>query len=1134
VTVTAASSPARAPRSFWALWVTQFQGAFSDNVHKQLVQFIVIAVAVSQKERDWLTGLVGVLFAAPFILFSMTGGWLADRFSKRSVTIGVKLLEVGIMALATVGLALVNVPLLLICVFLMSLQSALFGPSKYGLLPELLPEKELSWGNGVLQLGTNVAIVSGIAIAGWLSDLFTGRLIWCGLILVALAMGGTLASLGIRRLPARAPHRRFNANAVGDFLKQWQVIRHDRVLYLAVLGNSYFTFLGSLLILTILIYGKDGLHATDTQVGLLQAAVAVGIGVGSFAAGYLSGRKIEYGLVPLGALGITVGTALASRPGLDLAAFAWHLGWLGFFGGFFCVPTGALIQHRPAPDAKGAALGAANTLSFVGVVVASATFVGLRKLGLSAPDIFLTAAGLTLTGTLYVLWLLPDALLRLLLWMLTHSIYRIRVEGRDHIPERGGALFVCNHVSFVDALLLQAATDRPLRCIMFKDIYEHPLIKPFAKIARHIPISSHQRPREMIHSLRQASEAIRNGEVIVIFAEGQITRIGQLLPFRRGFERIMKGLDAPIIPIGLDNVWGSIFSYEKGRFLWKVPRYFPYPVTVSFGKPLPPTATPFEVRQAVQELNTDAWVHRKPQMLLVHRAFVRKARNHPRRFFMADARTPRLNFGVALTKTIFLARRLRDPWRGQEMVGVLLPPSVGGALVNYAALLSGKVPVNLNYTVSDPVLAHCAQQCRLQTVVTSRAFLEKVKLTLPGQPLYLEDLTAHASLLEKLSALALTWTMPVSLLERLLRSGDAEAPPADRLDSLATIIFSSGSTGDPKGVMLTHYNIASNIDQLGQTFAFTRRDRILGILPFFHSFGFTGTLMAPAVLGFGVVYHVSPLDAKAIGALVQQYRVTFLLATPTFLQMYHRACDSAQFGSVEFILTGAEKLPDRLAQAFEDKFGLRPMEGYGATECSPAVAVNTHDFRAAGLRQVGAKRGKIGHPLPGVSVRIVDPDTGAPKPVGEPGLLLVRGPNVMAGYLGKPDQTAAAMRDGWYVTGDIATQDEDGFLQITDRLSRFSKIGGEMVPHLKIEEKLQELAGRTDQCFAVAGVPDEKKGERLVVLHTLPDIQPIQEKLLGSDLPNLWKPKDFVFVEKLPYLGTGKLDLRKVKELALL
>jgi acyl-[acyl-carrier-protein]-phospholipid O-acyltransferase/long-chain-fatty-acid--[acyl-carrier-protein] ligase len=374
--------------------------------------------------------------------------------------------------------------------------------------------------------------------------------------------------------------------------------------------------------------------------------------------------------------------------------------------------------------------------------------------------------------------------------------------------------------------------------------------------------------------------------------------------------------------------------------------------------------------------------------------------------------------------------------------------------------------------------------------------------------------------------------LPVGLLESSLGRGKRPV----ELDDLATIIFSSGSTGEPKGVMLSHYNIGSNIQQLEQVLGLTHQDRVLGVLPFFHSFGFTGTLCLPAVVGVGAVYHSNPLDAKTIGPLVKKHKLTFLLATPTFLQLYMRGCGAEDFGSLRLVMTGAEKLPERLATAFEEKFGIRPLEGYGCTECGPGVAVNTDDFRSAGFMQVGGKRGKIGHPLPGVSVHIVDPQNGTPLPLGQAGLMLVRGPNIMQGYLGRPEKTAEVLKDGWYVTGDIAALDEDGFLQITDRLSRFSKIGGEMVPHIRVEEQLHELAGVTEQTFAVAGVPDEKKGERLVVLHKLADgtLQATLEKLAQSDLPNLWKPRpdQFFHVEALPYLGTGKIDLRKVKEMA--
>ena len=506
---------------------------------------------------------------------------------------------------------------------------------------------------------------------------------------------------------------------------------------------------------------------------------------------------------------------------------------------------------------------------------------------------------------------------------------------------------------------------------------------------------------------------------------------------------------------------------------------------------------------------------------------------------MADPQTPAINFGNALARSVFLARRLKNIWNAQEMVGLLLPPSVGGALANYAAMLCGKVPVNLNYTVSEQTLASCVEQCGIKTVLTSRAFLEKVKLNVPGEVVYLEDVAANPKRREKLRAFLFVRFLPTASLEKSLRTDPIQNPRSkiqNDLDSLATVIFSSGSTGEPKGVMLSHYNIASNIDQLDQVFHLTTRDRFLGILPFFHSFGFTAALCLPAQLGVGVVFHVNPLDARTIGPLVRDYAITFLLTTPTFLQLYLRACAPEQFGSLRVVMTGAEKLPDRLAIAFEEQFGIRPLEGYGCTECAPAVAVNAPDFRSAGFHQVGAKRGKIGQALPGVSVRIVDVTSGEPVPLGQSGLLLVRGPNVMRGYLGKPEKTAEVLREGWYTTGDVATLDEDGFLQITDRLSRFSKIGGEMVPHIKVEEKLHECAGATEQTFVVTSVADEKKGERLVVLHKLADdkLRECLEKFGVCELPNLWKPKAdaFVRVENFPLLGTGKLDLRKVKELA--
>jgi len=1117
---------------FWSLVITQFQGAFNENGLKNLVVFLLLGMAMQQADRDRLVFIVGMLFSVPFILFSMTGGFLADRYSKRTVTIGTKFLEMAVMGLAIAGLGWQNLHLEMAAVFLASTQAALFGPSKYGLLPELLPESLLSWGNGVLELGTFLAVIAGGVSGAFLADFFQSHQQWSGVIFLGLSGVGLIFSLGIGKVPAADPAKKFRANPIGDLWEQGRLIRKDRVLWLAVLGNTYFWFLGALLTANIVFYGSDVLHISSTRTGILQAAVAIGIGLGSLTAGYLSSGKVEYGLIPLGSVGMTVFGILLSGPNLSFTHVLVLLSALGFAAGFFAVPVNALIQHRPDEKDRGGVIAAANLLSFVGIGGAAGIYyVFQHYTHLSPPNIFLCASLMTVAATVYVLYLLPDALLRLLLWIATHTLYRIHLQGRDQVPAKGGALLVPNHVSMVDAVLLIASIDRPIRFLMFQGSYDHPLVKPFAKIMGVIPISSQLRPREMIQSLRTATQALKDGEVVCIFPEGQMTRIGQMLPFRRGMERIVKGVDVPIIPVNLGGVWGSIFSFERGRFLWKVPRRIPYPVTVTFGRPMPATTGAQEVRQAVQELSAEAYQFRKRYMRTLHRSFVQTARRHPFRFAMADGRTPKVRFGKALTGTIFLARRLRPAWRDQKMVGILLPPSVPGALINLAALMMGKVPVNLNYTASNEILASCARQCELKTVITSKAFLERVHLEVPGQAILLEDLAAKPGALERLIAALISWLLPVRLVEKAVGASRRTS-----LDDTATIIFSSGSTGDPKGVVLTHYNVASNVEQLNQVFMLGRNDKILGILPFFHSFGFTGTLCLPTTIGMGVVFHPSPLESRAIGALVSRYGVTFLLATPTFLQAYIRRCEPEDFGSLQYVMAGAEKLPERTSIAFEDRFGVRPLEGYGCTECSPAVTVNTRDFRAAQFRQMGAKRGSIGHPLPGISVRIVNPETFDPLPLGETGLLLVRGPNVMQGYLNRPEKTAEVLRDGWYNTGDIAAVDEEGFIRITDRMSRFSKIGGEMVPHIKVEDKLHELSGATEQTFAVTAVPDEKKGERLIVLHTLADdkLDACLALLAKSDLPALWKPRgdQFVHVDSLPYLGTGKLDLRRLKEIA--
>jgi acyl-[acyl-carrier-protein]-phospholipid O-acyltransferase/long-chain-fatty-acid--[acyl-carrier-protein] ligase len=566
--------------------------------------------------------------------------------------------------------------------------------------------------------------------------------------------------------------------------------------------------------------------------------------------------------------------------------------------------------------------------------------------------------------------------------------------------------------------------------------------------------------------------------------------------------------------------------------LTKLPERIPYPVTVSFGPPLPPDTPHHEMRQAVQELGQTAALIRKTDRRPLHHAFVRAARRRPFGFAFAEDATPRLRRMGALAGAIALARAFRPHWRGNQPVAILLPPSIAGALVNLAAALAGRCSVNLNFTAGRAGMESALRQTGATTVVTSRTFVEKAKIELPGNatPIWIEELATGVRRTRRLAALALALFAPQRVLER-----SCGATRRSAIDDSLTVIFSSGSTGEPKGVQLTHSNVDANVAAVGQVFHMHGADRLLGILPLFHSFGYL-LLWFSATSRLGTVFHPNPLDAGKIGELIQRFRVTILVATPTFLQIYMRRCTAAQLGSLRIVLAGAEKLSEKLALAFEDQFGIRPLEGYGATECAPVIAVSAPDFRAPGFYQPGSRRGFVGQPLPGVSVRVVDPDSFERLPPNTAGMLLVKGANVMKGYLGRDDLTAQVMRDGWYVTGDIAMIDEDGFIRITDRLSRFSKIGGEMVPHGRVEEALHEAVEASVQVFAVTAVSDERKGERLAVLHTIDEarLPEILRRLAEMGLPNLFIPRldHFIKVDKLPLLGTGKLDLRAVRRAA--
>ena len=1114
--------------SFRWLNATQFLGALNDNVFKLLMINFLIAVTAGPTAGG-IAGVASLLFAVPFLLFTPAAGALADRYSKRTIVVAMKVMEIVVMLGGAAAFLSGQAIYLYIALFFMSVQSALFGPSKYGIIPELVKRDQISRANGQLVMLTYLAIILGTVLGPQLAQWLDGRYAWAALACVGIAILGTGTSLGIGHTPAGGRPGHFSLLFWQGATRTLREFKGDRQLIVAMYGYAYFSVVGAFLQAAVIQFGMERLGYTSVQATTLFLYAALGIAGGGWLAGRWSGRNIEFGIVPVGALLIAGSTAWLALGAHSLGAVAVGLFLAGVGSGLYVVPLEAFLQWRSPAERRGEVVAAGAFLSWVGVFLGAllcTLLLGVFKY--SAAQGFALLSVMTLGLGLVSLKVLPDFFIRFVVMLLTRVVYRLRAIGLENLPVEGGALLVANHVSYMDALQILAVQQRRIRFLMHRSIYERSRLKPLFRLMGVIPIAMEDPPKKIVESLREARRCLDEGYMVCIFAEGALTRTGLMHGFKPGFERILRDSQHPIIPIYIGGTWGSIFSHYYGKKELRLPAKFPYPVTLLFGKPLPSTARAPEVRQAVMELSCDYFEDGKPQHRSLGASFIRQARQRWSEPAMDDTSGRALTWGHALAGALALAGVLRRRTEGQEAVGILLPPSVGGALTNIALTLLRKVTVNLNFTASAEAFRSSIQQANLRTIITSRLFLEKFPQfrELPGLVL-IEDLRDSISRGAQLRAHTMGRFAPVGWLTRM-RGVSA--------DDVATIIFSSGTTGEPKGVMLSHHNIASNVESYSMVMHPTGQDRLCATLPLFHSFGFTCGLWFPALCGIKVSYHTSPLDAGKVAEVVRTKRCTALFVTPTFLLAYLRKAQREDFATLRLVVVGAEKLKTRLADAFEERFGIRPLEGYGATELSPVAALSLPDADIDGVYQIGHKEGAVGQSIPGVAARIVDPDTGVPLPAGQSGLLLIKGTNVMLGYLNKPEMTRETVVDGWYRTGDMAQMDEEGFITITDRLARFSKIGGEMVPHLAIEEAYLKGLNTNDPVLAVTSVACDKRGERLMVLYTVAAGDPLALHALmeKSDLPNLWKPDrtSYLLIEALPQTGSGKLDVKALRQMA--
>jgi acyl-[acyl-carrier-protein]-phospholipid O-acyltransferase/long-chain-fatty-acid--[acyl-carrier-protein] ligase len=573
-----------------------------------VVSLLAVQDALKAGEGSAALALVSAIFIIPFLLFSGYAGHAADVLSKRTVLVVTKAFEVLVMGLACGALLSGRLEYMLSVLFLLATQATFFGPAKYGLLPEILPARDLARANGLIEMSTFVAIILGTGLGTAMFVVWYKHLEIIGFCLIAMALAGTVASLRVPSVPPSGARQAFRLNPWGEIYRGLRRLAHESRLGLTVLGIAFFWLLAALMQMAVLLFGKEIMGLDDLRVGLLGTFLALGIGAGSLTVGRLSGQKVELGFVPLGALGMGTSTLLLSVSASSYALTAIILVMLGFASGWFIVPLQAFLQYKSRVEERGLLLATTNFLSMGAVLVASGVLWVCHDLLTLPADRIILLAGLgLLLGTVYVLRLLPAFVVRLVCWMLTHTLYRIRVVGGEHIPTQGPAVLVCNHVSYVDGLLVGACVPRFVRFLIYRPIYERKALRWLFRLMRAIPIAGGP---EAPAALAQARQALEEGHVVCIFAEGAVSRTGDLLPFKRGFERIIEGLEVPVIPVHLDRLWGSIFSFQGGRFFWKWPKQLPYPVTVSFAAPLPATATAPQVQQVVKELGSAAMAYR--------------------------------------------------------------------------------------------------------------------------------------------------------------------------------------------------------------------------------------------------------------------------------------------------------------------------------------------------------------------------------------------------------------------------------------------------------------------------------------------------------------------------------------------
>jgi acyl-[acyl-carrier-protein]-phospholipid O-acyltransferase / long-chain-fatty-acid--[acyl-carrier-protein] ligase len=1117
-------------RRLWPLTLTQSCGALNDNLVKNAM--VVLALFQLGIGGAGLSALAGALFIAPYILLSATAGKLADRFSKPRVILAYKLAEVALMAAAAAAFLTESVPGLLVVLTGLGVQATLFGPVKYGLLPEHLAEHELVAGNGVIEATTFLSIVCGTVAGGALVLLPYGTA-WVGAVGVALALLGLGAACMIPASPAADPSLRITPNV---FAETWRVTRHAaaiRPIWLSVLGLSWFWTMGATLMTEFPVVARDTLQSDGTVLTLLLSVFAIGVGAGSMQCARLLHGEVSARLVPFAALGISLfcwdfASAAASAGSIATAVVALtsFAGWrmivdlflLAACGGVFSVPLYAIIQDAAAPSERSRMIAANNIMNALFMVAGAAAAAALAAVGLRSPAVLHIAAVANLFVALWIVRILPQEVYRAILrWYFDH-LHRVQVRGLENYRAAGDrVVIVANHQSYLDACLIAAyVPDSPTFAIHTVQAAKW-YFKPFLAAVETFPVDV-QSP----YSVKRMVEAVRDhGRKLMIFPEGRMSRTGGLMRVYEGAAMVADKSRAWVVPICIEGLQFSRLGRMQGRLRL---RWFP-PVRLNILPPvmLAPTRsedlTPRQRREvtgrALRDVMVNAVFRSKETGKSLFTALLDARDAYGARTVIAEGieRVP-MNYDRVVLGSAALGRALAGVAPGETHVALMMPNAIASLVAFLGLQAFGVVPCLLNISAGAAAMLSACRTAGVRTVISSRAFVEKGRLAKVVERMaeevrfvWLEDVREAIGLRAKLSARRDAW-----------RAGRLPGAATDP-DAPAVVLFTSGSEGAPKGVVLSHRNLLANCAQIASVIDFHGGDIVFNAMPMFHAFGLTGGTILPLVSGVRTFHYPTPLHYRIVPALIYDTDATICFGTDTFLNGWARYANPYDFYVMRYIFSGAEKVREETRHLFADRFGVRVLEGYGATETSPVLALNT---------AMQSRPGTVGRFLPGIEWRL-EPVTG----IETGGRLHVRGPNVMLGYL---RETAPGVleppEDGWYDTGDIVSVDAAGFASIVGRAKRFAKVGGEMVSMAAAETLVASLWPEAQH--AVISLPDPRKGESLLLVTTRQnaDAREILAAARARMIPEIMVPRAVLCVPSIPLLGTGKIDYPAVHRLA--